>query len=203
MKKKTDPVLKVIALLTALLCIGWADDWEGIRAASGKLTSISADFVQEKHMEILSRPLVSRGVFHYQNPASLRWEYRFPVQSILLMHNGKTKRYVQGAEGMIEDSGAHLQAMQVVLQEIARFLSGRFDENPLFAAGLEPGRKIVLTPKEESFSKIIQRIELFLSDQPGLIKSVIIYESEDSYTKLVFKNAVLNRKLSDFLFRTK
>jgi len=105
MNKKTGSVLKVITLLTALLCIGWADDWEGIRAASGKLTSISADFVQEKHMKILSRPLVSRGVFHYQNPASLRWEYQSPIQSILLMHNGKTKRYVQGAQGLIEDSG--------------------------------------------------------------------------------------------------
>ena len=91
----------------------------------------------------------------------------------------------------------------MVLQEIARFLSGRFDENPLFAAGLEAGRKIVLTPKEESFSKIIQRIEIFLSNQPGLISSVIIYESKDSYTKLVFRNAVVNRKLSDALFRTK
>ena len=119
------------------------------------------------------------------------------------MHKGKTKRYFQGEEGMIEDSGAHLQSMQVVLQEIARFLSGRFDENPLFAAGLEPGRKIVLIPKEESFLKIIQRIELFLSDQPGLIKSVIIYESKDSYTKLVFTNAAVNRKLSDSLFRNK
>ncbi len=203
MKKKTGPVLQAITLITTLLCIGWADDWEGIKAASGKLTSVRADFVQEKHMKILSRPLVSRGVFFYQGPGSLRWEYQTPVQSILLMHDGETKRYVQGAEGITEDSGAHLQFMQIVLQEIARFLGGRFDENPSFDAGLELGRKIVLTPKEASFSKLIRRIEVVLSDRPGLIESVTIYESEDSFTTLMFKNADLNRKIPNSLFRNK
>jgi len=93
--------------------------------------------------------------------------------------------------------------MQIVLQEIARFLGGRFDDNPSFDASLEPGRKIVLTPKEKSFSKLIRRIELVLSDRAGLMESVTIYESEDSFTKLIFKNEVLNRKVSDSLFRNK
>jgi len=199
-KKRRVPILPIISLLAAFLCMGWADDWEGIRATSAGLTSISAEFIQEKHMKILVHPLISKGVFHYQRPESLRWEYQSPIQSILLMHNGKTKRYFQGDKGLIEDSGASLQSMQIVSQEIAGFLSGRFDENPLFQASLEPGRKIVLAPKEESFSRIIQRIELVLSDQPGMIDSVNIYESEDSYTKLMFKNAVLNQKLPDSLF---
>ena len=203
MKKKKGRVLPIITLLTAFMCIGWADDWEGLKAASGDLTSVSAEFIQEKHMKILLRPLVSRGAFKFQSPGSLRWEYQTPVRSILLMHNGKTKRYFQGDEGMIEDSGAHLQSMQIVLQEITRFLSGRFDDNPLFDASIEPERKIVLTPKEASFSKMIQRIELFLSDRPGLIKSVIIYESKNSFTKLMFRNAILNRKITDSLFLDK
>jgi len=154
-------------------------------------------------MKILLRPLVSKGAFKFQSPGSLRWEYQTPVRSILLMHNGKTKRYFQGDNGMIEDSGAHLQSMQIVLQEITRFLSGRFDDNPLFDASIEPGRKIVLTPKEASFSKMIQRIELLLSDRPGLIESVTIYESENSFTKLMFKHAVLNRKIANSLFMDK
>jgi len=61
----------------------------------------------------------------------------------------------------------------------------------------------VLTPKEKSFSKLIRRIELVLSDRAGLMESVTIYESEDSFTKLIFKNEVLNRKVSDSLFRNK
>lgn len=152
-------------------------------------------------MKILARPLVSEGILLFQSPDSLRWEYLRPIQSILLLHNGKTRRFVQKGGDLIEDASASLQSMQVVVEEITRWLNGRFDDNPAFAARLEPDRKIVMTPREESFARLIQRIEIVLSDRPAVIKSVMIYENEDSFTKLDFKDVILNQKLDDELFR--
>ncbi len=152
-------------------------------------------------MKILHKQLVSMGIFYFQAPNSLRWEYRSPVQSILLMHDGRTKRYILKNGAITEDAGAHLQSMQVVLQDISRWLSGRFEENPAFSASLEPGRKIVLRPKEKGLASMIQRIELILSDRPGIIKAVMIYEGENSYTRFEFKNAILNQPLQDSIFR--
>jgi len=152
-------------------------------------------------MKILVRPLVSKGVFYFKAPHSLRWEYRFPIQSILLTHNGQTKRYIRKKGKVTEDAGADLPAVQVVLHEITQWLNGRFDENPAFSSHLEAGRKIVLRPKEKSLSKMIQRIELVLTDRPGIIKSVTIFEGEDSFTKIEFNNVMLNRPLLDALFR--
>jgi len=203
MKKKQKPhhLLKALFLITAFMCLAWADTWEGIQSAASTITSVRAEFVQEKHMEILARPVVSKGVFYFQAPNSLRWEYRSPVQSILLMHDGRTKRYILKNGAITEDAGAHLQSMQVVLQDIAQWLNGRFEENPAFSASLEPNRKIVLRPKEKSLANIIQRIELILSDRPGIIAAVMIYEGEKSYTRFEFKNAVLNQPLQDSIFR--
>ena len=48
---------------------------------------------------------------------------------------------------------------------------------------------------------MIHHIDLMLSERPGIIDSVVIYESEDSFTKLVFKNAVLNQPIDAALFR--
>ena len=152
-------------------------------------------------MKILARPLVSEGVLLFQGPESLRWEYKHPVQSILLLHNGKTKRFVQKNGSFVEDASVNLQPMQVVVQEITQWLNGRFDDNPAFTARLEPGRKIVMAPREESFARLIQRIEILLSDRPAAIKSVMIFESEDSFTRLDFKDVILNQKLDDALFR--
>lgn len=191
-----------IVLVTAFLCIGWADTWDGIKKAAENIVSVKAEFVQQKHMEILVRPLVSDGVFYFRAPNSLRWEYRSPVQSILLMHDGRTNRYIKRNGTVTEDASAHLQSMQVVLQDIAQWLNGRFDENPAFSIRLEPGRQIVLSPREKSLAMMIQRIELVLSDRPGIIKSVTIYEGEQSFTKLEFNNVKLNQPLEDSLFRT-
>jgi outer membrane lipoprotein-sorting protein len=191
----------IILLIASYLCVGWADTLVGIQDKAGEIKSVTANFIQEKHLKILSKPLISKGIFYYQSPQSLRWEYTSPFRSILLIHNGNIKRYIKGNDGFIQDSGVELQAMQVVLQEITLWMRGRFNDNPNFNAVLEPGPKIVLTPKEKSFAAIIQRIELMLSNQPGIIETVQIYENDTSYTKFIFNNVRLNKPLKDSLFQ--
>jgi hypothetical protein len=117
------------------------------------------------------------------------------------MTSDGTERYVGTDGGFVKESSANLQAMQVVMENITHWLDGRFDENPLFAAKLEPGPRITLTPKEKAFTKMIQRIELVFSNRPGIIESVIIHESDDSFTMLTFKNVVLNPSIDGSLFR--
>lgn len=188
-------------IAAACLSIGWGSTWEELRSAAGPIKSVSAEFVQEKHMKILARPLISSGVFYFQAPTSLRWEYRAPLRNILLMNNDGTERYVGTDAGFVREAGANLQAMQVVLEHITQWIEGRFDENPVFAANLEPGPKITLIPREKAFAKMIQRIELVFADRPGIIESVIIHESDDSFTRLVFKNVVLNPAIDSSVFR--
>lgn len=189
--------------ILALVCIGWADSWDALRATAVTVKSVQAEFVQEKHLPILAKPLVSKGVFYYQCPQSLRWEYRWPVKSILTMHNGRIRRFMEGPAGVTEQNGAGLDAMQVVMQEITQWLSGRFNESALFAAQLAPDGRILLTPREASFRKVIQRIELKLAEQPGMIDQVTIYESKDAYTRMTFTHTVLNRPIDEGVFQVK
>ena len=196
--------LRTAAVLTAAwLSIGWGSSWDELKSAAGTVTSVSAEFVQEKHMRILVRPLVSSGAFYFQAPASLRWEYRAPLKNILIMHGNRMTRFVETDEGMVNDAAANPQAMQMVLEQISQWLGGRFDENPMFTATLQPDSKIVLIPKEAAFSKMIQRIELSLSAQAGVIDTVTIHESDESFTRIVFRNTVLNRPIDEAMFRTK
>lgn len=189
-----------MVLLSARLSFGWADNWDDLRTAAGKISSVSARFVQEKHMKILIKPLISEGLLFFQTPDSLRWEYQRPIQSILIAHAGKTKKLIRKDGKLIADAAANTPAMQFVIEEISRWLKGRFDENPVFTARLEPGRRIVLTPSYNSLADMIQRIELVLSARPGVMEAVMIYESEDSYTRLIFSNVELNRPLDRKLF---
>jgi outer membrane lipoprotein-sorting protein len=187
----------------AASCLGsaWADPWEDIRASAAKITSVRGEFTQTRHMKILTKPLVSAGVFLFQVPDSLRWEYRSPVRSILLAHKGKTRRFVQKEDKLVADDSASLPSMQMVVQEIGQWMKGRFDENPMFTASLEPGRKIGLAPKEPAFAAVIQRIEIVLSDREGVIESVTIYEGPDSYTRMEFNQVTLNQPMDESLFR--
>jgi hypothetical protein len=193
----------LITLLLAAACflIGWTDSWEDIRKAAEGVKSIKAEFVQEKHMKILKKPLIARGVFFYQLPDSLRWEYATPFKSVLLMHAGQIRRFIQGQDGLIEDSGASLEMMRFVLQEIPLWLSGRFDTNPNFKAALKDGNRIELLPDSAAMTGIIDRIELLLADTPGIIDTVTIYESKDTFTRFLFRNVEMHAVLTDSLFQ--
>ena len=195
----------VAAFFMAVVWAGdwaWARDWDQIREETGDIQTISAHFVQEKHLEILIKPLISKGIFYFRAPESLRWEYFSPIQSILLMHDGKVRRFIGNESGFKEDASPGLQAMEMVLQEIALWLKGQFSDNPNYTASLEGDNKIVMTPKNEAFSKIIQKIEILLSDRPGVIDSVTIYEGTNSFTRILFQDVKINQGLADILFES-
>ena len=118
------------------------------------------------------------------------------------MHDGKVRRFIGNESGFKEDASPGLQAMEMVLQEIALWLKGQFSENPNYTASLEGDNKIVMTPKNEAFSKIIQKIEILLSDRPGVIDSVTIYEGTNSFTRILFQDVKINQGVADILFES-
>ena len=198
------PSLCLLALLLLLpWLVAWADSWEGLRAAAGRITSVEARFAQKKTLPMLTRPFVSEGRFFYQAPAQLRWEYERPVRSVLIMNGGAIKRYLREPAGWREESGASLTAMRVVMEEIANWQQGRFDANPHFNATLttDPETKVTLVPKEAAWGKMIRRIELNLSrEQAGVMNGVRIVEDERSFTDLTFHQIRINRPLPVTLF---
>jgi outer membrane lipoprotein-sorting protein len=194
-------VLAMLLPAALFWCLGWADSLETLKAATGKITSVKADFVQSKHLKILSKPLISKGVIYYKSPGSLRWEYIEPIRSILLAHNGKTKRFHGDGDRFSEENSADTPFMQVVMTQISQWFAGNFNDDALFSARMELGRKIVLTPKNKNFTGIIAKIELYLSNTPGVIDRVMIHEGADAYTRMDFSQTSINPELADDIFQ--
>jgi len=199
----TGACLKVGLLGSAallLIAAGWASSWESIRAAAQDIRTVQAAFTQEKHLQILARPLESRGRLVFAAPDRLRWEYEAPLASVLLMDEGRVQRFVKTGRTWTEDASASLSAMSFVMQEISRWMNGRFDENPDFEARLEPGGRIILSPRKEALSKVIRTIVLQLADTPGVIASVTVYEDDHNFTRLQFTNVIVNQPVDATLF---
>ena len=152
-------------------------------------------------MPILAHPLISKGYFAYQRPASLRWEYRQPLQSVLLMHNGEVHRFIQSDGRWIEDRMANKQSMDFIFQEIAKWLNGRFEDNAMFDVSVESNKRIVMTPKDKGMNKFIRRIELTMAEQPGVMKEVTIFEDNDSLTRFTFVDPKINEPIGPAEFQ--
>lgn len=167
---------------------------------SVRIRSVQADFIQEKKLKILVRPILSKGRFVFQAPENLRWEYTTPFRSVLLMNGGRIRKFTEHDGQLVEERGLQLDAMQVVLGEISGWLDGRFTDNAAFTTDFRDEKTIVLTPKSEGMRSFISRIELRLADQVGLLDSVTIVEGPDALTRLSFSHGVLNQPVAGSLF---
>lgn len=166
------------------------------------LRTVQASFFQEKSLPILAQPVTSRGRFAFQAPGSLRWEYLYPVHSLLLAHNGRVTKLVEQDGRLAPDPGMSPDAMNLVLEEIKAWLAGRYEDNPAFAMSRPDRKTITLTPKDEGLAAIINRIDLHLSGIEGLLEAVVINEGPNAWTRLSFSEAVLNKPLEEKLFTT-
>jgi len=190
-------------LMVVMISVGAnATSLADIQATAGNIRSISADFIQEKHMKILVKPLVSKGIIRFQSPDALRFEYREPIKNILIMQGKSVSRYIHRDNTFVRDNAAAMGAMTVVMDEISQWLKGDFNTS-VFNATIEetpePGR-IILVPKDKAMTHFIQDIVLVLSEQPGVFKEVIIRESQDSYTRLRFDTVQLNENINPDVF---
>jgi len=204
MKIKKYTVWLILLILTLIMMESHAcadESLEEMRAAAAKIDSVSGPFIQEKQMPILARPLIARGYFAYQRPASLRWEYQAPLQRVLLMHNGDVHQYLHADKGWVEDKAANMQSMDFILREISKWLNGRFEDNPMFKVSSVSGKQIVMLPKDKSMDGFIQRIELEMAEQAGIIKAVTIFENEDSFTRFSFIDPRINKPLAPATFQ--
>ena len=179
------------------------NDFEKLRQDSAKIKTLQADFVQKKFMKILSKPLVSEGCFYYVIPDSFRWEYFKPLKSIVIAYKNNTKRYIYSEGKMMEDKTGGAQAMKIVLNEVAGWMSGKFDQNPSFKATIskKANTTITLAPVEESMKGMIEKIEITLSPKEGVVKSVKISEGAGNFTQINFNNVKINEAINPSVFQ--
>ncbi|MBI5501359.1 MAG: outer membrane lipoprotein carrier protein LolA [Deltaproteobacteria bacterium] len=201
------PRLMLLAVLAAgvlLAGAGWGESWEAIREAAASVRTVRASFVQEKRLPILTRPLRSEGTFAFRRPGSIRWEYRTPVESVLLTDGGDVRRFTKQDGEWTAEAGAGMEAMRVVLDEVAAWMSGRFDESAAFAATLTPGSPTVieLVPREEAIGRFVTRIVVTLAETAGAVASIEIFEGAEASTRIEFQGLELNADLGDAVFTT-
>jgi len=196
-------IIVCFLFVLSLPLLVFAGSFEQLRKDSANIKTIQARFIQKKFMKILTKPLISEGRFYYVAPDSFRWEYLKPLRSVVIAYKGDTRRYISSGGKMIEDQTGGAQAMKIVLSEVAGWMSGKFDQNPSFAATLKEGTniQITLTPTGKSMSGMIEKIEITVSKKAAAVKSVKIIESANAYTLIDFTGVEINSAISSTVFQ--
>jgi len=171
---------------------------------SNKTNSIKSDFVQEKHLEILETPLISKGQFYYKKQNNIRWEYTTPLQYIIVIHNGKftIKDETKVNEYDIESNKMFKEINNMIITSMKGeiinnkdFTTFFFENNKYYLAKLKPNKKEI--------AGFISLIKIYFDKTDFSVSKVIMVETEHDYTQIVFKNKNVNTTLNESIFNIK
>lgn len=144
------------------------------------------NFQQEKHLKILSRPLMSSGLFTYDQSKGVIWKTLAPVPSLLLVNES------------LLISGQGEQNVPVAFGKVFKAMLGG-DLNELTEGFLITGENIKsawhlqLTPKDEFLQKIINTITLSGDIE---LRTLELQEVTGNYTRIDFTQITHPTQLS-------
>ncbi len=173
-----------------------------LQKASKSTKSIACDFVQQRHLSMMTQAIESKGRFWFKRPASIRWEYDQPYAYRIILSGRKA--YVQGDEESREfdtESNAMFQNLgEIMFSFILGDLSKAEDNYHITYSQTPDHYHVKLVPATENVIEGLNRIEMYFDKQDYSLAQIIMKEQESDFTQIYFINRVLNSDLDDELF---
>lgn len=167
-----------------------------------KVTTLQADFRQEKELALLSKPEVSSGTFIYSKPNNVLWSYDAPKRVQMLIANGTLTTWypeLNKAERVdvkrFEDRIFKYMGASGAIDELGRYFDFKFTNKPSESTYL-----LDLKPKTGAVAKRVQRIRIWINKSDYLTSKIEYVEGDGDITRYEFKNIKVNAPVAQNQF---
>jgi outer membrane lipoprotein-sorting protein len=187
-----------------------AQDWKTLNAddsqlielnsALAKMEAVKGDIKQEKAFSFLTEKLVSEGFFLYQKESKLRWEFKEPIEYIILINENSMRLKEEGEE-------KKYKGMNQILRQVKEIIIGCIDGSIMTNSNYktaffanETDIRIQLRPKAKNLKEFIQQIEVVFSIEGSTLQKVTLTDPTGDLTDIRFSNIVVNEKIDAAAF---
>ena len=211
-KRKKNIVLGIVSLSTVFFLYSIAPAFsietdnvlhlllQKIKKSSSRVQALSCNFSQTRHLAIFTKPVLFSGILTLSKPDKLRWEVTEPIPSVILLNDTKGMRCSANTKPFSFDLASGPK-MRMIYKQFFQWLSGSYDSlHEFYDVKQISDYGIALKPLDENFSDIIKSIEIEFEPVSLQPLRVIIRESQDDYTDIVFSNYNLSPNLKESLF---
>lgn len=170
-----------------------------VNATAKNTQTLSTDFTQYKHMDFLAKDIETSGKMHFKSPNMLQWQYVKPYKYSVVFKNNKIYINDGGKKSNVNSN----KMFDKLSKLIAGSVSGdMFDEREFTITYFKNAASniTVLVPKDASLKKYIKQMELSFDKKSNTVSEVKMTEPSGDYTRIVFKNKVINAKIDDAVF---
>ena len=166
--------------------------------------TIQASFVQEKKMDIVDHPIISKGMFYFKQPNAIRIEYTSPSYYLVVMAAGKMLIKDEHKKTKIDTKGSK---MFVQIQQImTSIFNGQAQQSKDFKYELlksDDHYKVVLTPLNGMLKDLLKSVEFIVQKTSMKSQVMTLYEKSGDVTIMKFKDVKTNTTIDEKIFSTR
>jgi outer membrane lipoprotein-sorting protein len=174
---------------------------QSVAVVSKKIKTLSTDFVQYKHLDFLSKDIETSGKMVFKEPNLLLWQYKKPYSYSIVFKNGKILINDEGKKSAVDIGNSKLFGK--INKLIVGSVSGDLFDDKEFLISYFKNKDQNITkfiPKDATLKKYIKQIELTFDKADATVVQVKLLESSADFTRIVFKNKVINSKVDEASF---
>ncbi len=199
--------MRALLILLSLVSLARAElDLKPLQTWIGKqktLQSLDTDFVQERKLPSLKKPVTTPGRMRMVRPGKLRWELGKPVKT-LAVSDGTTMTLLDVAKKRgkrIDTSSPEARQFTLLSEEAFRDLAG-FQEAFELVESRMSGTIYQLTvrPKDRSLRKHVTWMFLDIDTRSHELRALDLELEDKSRIRTVFSNARINAKVDPAIF---
>jgi len=156
---------------------------------------LQCGFVQEKTSALVTGKAVAKGILLYQSPSALRWEYKEPIPSTLILSGNNA--VLLNKEGKKVGDARMLKQLAGMIINVINGESIKSDKQfstEIFQTDNSRIR-VVLTPVQKRLKDFYSTIEMVLDGKTLLADRIILNESSGDKTVISFTDKELNGEI--------
>ncbi|OFX48207.1 MAG: hypothetical protein A2046_08265 [Bacteroidetes bacterium GWA2_30_7] len=167
-----------------------------------KTQSIESNFIQEKHLSMLSDVITSEGIFKFKKENKIRWEYQKPFTYLVIINNDKISIKDENKTNTFDAKNNKVfEMMNNIISNCLKgtILNSHADFNLKYFESTE-FYVVKMIPKKKEVSSVLSEIYLYFDKTDLTVSKIKMQESSDDFTLIVFKNKKHNINIGDEAF---
>jgi outer membrane lipoprotein carrier protein len=194
------PLLVLISVARAELDLKPLDTWLGRQKS---LQSLDAEFVQERKLPSLKKPITTPGRMRMVRPGKLLWELGSPVKT-LAVSDGTTMTLLDVAKKRgkkIEAGSPEAKQFTMLSDESFRDLASFQQTFELVESRMTGGiYQLTVRPKDKSMRKNVSWMFLDIDTTTQELRAMALELEDKTRIRTVFSNAKINPKIDPAVF---
>ncbi len=182
---------------------GSAALFTSLERTAGGVSTISSDFVQEKHLALFKTAMTSRGHFYFSKPDRLRWELTAPVSSGFVLKGDKGRRWHERTGRTETFQISQEPVMKLVSEQLFAWAKADFtwlEKEYRITVLQEAPAALRLEPRSAATAGFLHHLLINFSADGRYVRIVELHENDGDYTRIKFVNTVVNKPLQADLF---